>query len=320
LTVSIRTSYQFLSGLKDGSFLLGNSHGRLDRKVTALRTGAYTHNQKDDETGPVPTIGTFIGHSEKVTCAIEKSDNIIITGSIDGMVKVWNKSTCKCLHTMAMESLVYSLLKTKTTNLLLCGLGDGTVRVVRLIDYHSVDSISVGPLQPIYWICELEDGTLCIAAWKELVIWDIMKRRKLRTFKEAGSWAITKVLEVKSDVIVSISDDRRLKIWRVSTGECLHNCEHQAGIYGLVKLKDGCFASGSEDKTIKVWDEHGVNIATYLTTFPIGAMAILQDGSLAVLTHRLEIWTPCVIHSSFTVESHLVFIMLIFSFPKVDCY
>ncbi len=55
--------------------------------------------------------------------------------------------------------------------------------------------------------------------------------------------------------IVSGSDDASLKIWDISTCQCLSTLtEHDDFITCLLNLTPNHFASGSDDNTIKIWD------------------------------------------------------------------
>jgi WD40 repeat protein len=55
--------------------------------------------------------------------------------------------------------------------------------------------------------------------------------------------------------IISCSDDKTVKIWSLSTGECLSTLSgHLDWIYCLLLLSDKSLASGCEDGSIKIWD------------------------------------------------------------------
>jgi len=177
---------------------------------------------------------------------------------------------------------------------LLCGALD-SVYILRLGDYQRISSINL--YRFIYNVCELIDGTFVIAADRELVRWDG------RDFKDSGiqgqfykghSDIIERVIELKRDVIVSASGDWTLKIWRVSTCECVHTLrQHRNWVYGPVKLTEGYFASGSCDNTIRVWNEDGINISTYETGFQVLAMTKLTNGSIVTgCGVGIEVWRP----------------------------
>ena len=61
------------------------------------------------------------------------------------------------------------------------------------------------------------------------------------------------------DLIVSGSNDKKIKIWNIRTQECMQTlCGHIFWVSCLLALPNGELVSGSADKTIKVW-MHALN-------------------------------------------------------------
>lgn len=106
----------------------------------------------------------------------------------------------------------------------------------------------------------------------KMILWDIAKGERLRTFdahdrglaciefkvswKYRVSWLPILILCQQGDVIISGSNDCKIKVWDASTGECLRTL---AGHELLVRTLSyeplsGRLVSGSYDRTIKVWD------------------------------------------------------------------
>lgn len=70
-------------------------------------------------------------------------------------------------------------------------------------------------------------------------------------------------LQFYGDRIISGSDDSTLKVWSVSSGECLLTLTGHTGGVWCSQLEDNIICSGSTDRTIKVWDVHsGQNLQT----------------------------------------------------------
>lgn len=131
----------------------------------------------------------------------------------------------------------------------------------------------------LWSLCELRDGSFVTAAGKNLKRWD-EKGTTLQTFS-GHSEDVRKVIELKSDVIVSGSEDFTVKMWRVSTGECLRTLsvcmDH---VHGLVRVNDGLFVGGYwTNENVVVWDEMGNCIETHHGECMF-AMTRLRDGSI----------------------------------------
>ena len=54
---------------------------------------------------------------------------------------------------------------------------------------------------------------------------------------------------------MSGSKDGRIKIWNVEEGKCLKTLEgHTSAVYCIEVLDNGEIVSGSDDKTIRIWN------------------------------------------------------------------
>jgi len=265
-----------LVALRDGSFLSYHADCTVKRWIAKDNNNLRCH-------------GTYAGHGKTVQTAIEIGNDTIVTGSRDNAIKVWNKTTYECLRTKTMDSPVVSLLKTKKNSYLICGLAKGTIQVLQLRDFHPVVVADFG--RPLGCVCELEDGTFIVGLSDQLKRWYMRQTHSLPTFS-GHSGMIYDVIELKQDIIVSASEDETLKIWRVSSGECLHSIANQH-ICQLVQLKEGYFARAGYDMTIRINDENGSEVATYQTDYYVTALARLKDGSIVSgNTSQIEIRKP----------------------------
>jgi len=239
-------------------------------------------------------VGTYKGHEGYATGAADIDENTFVTGAEDCTLKVWNKTTCECLQTIALSDGVASLHKTRDGSTLICGFEGGSVEFRRLSDLEVVNTHPI-QLKPEYdengessiiIYGELEDGTFILSEGSKLERWDITNQTLLQTFTGHKS-EISSAIVLNNDVIVSASDVETM-IWRVSTGEPLHKltCYPEDGVEGIVKLTERHFATGSTDKKIRLWDEHGHNYATYPTDNKVRSITVLADGSIATLEYE----------------------------------
>ena len=261
--------------LNDGSFLSGSDD------VTAKRWLRTTNNNT------LELLGTYLGHTCPSLCAIEKDDDTLLTGSFDDTLRVWNTTTCECLDTFSMYSSVRYLLKTKDNSRIVCGFGNGRVDIRRVSDLAVLSSFRIDRgHQRVGSICELLDGSFVSTAFETMQSWDI-KGRVLQTFLRHSDY-INRVIELNRDIVVSASDDKTVKMWKVATGECLRTLTlHSDIVRGLAKLSDSLFASGSFDGRIVVWDEKGDCVETHQSKSGITAMTRLKDGSIVTADRYL---------------------------------
>ncbi|MDJ0703798.1 MAG: pentapeptide repeat-containing protein, partial [Leptolyngbyaceae cyanobacterium MO_188.B28] len=126
-------------------------------------------------------------------------------------------------------------------------------------------------------------------------IWDTSTGQCLSTLEEHGNCVRSVAFSPDGKLLASGSEDRTIKIWDVQTGKCLRTLnEHNGKVFSVVfhptdsrHLGQGAsplLASGSEDKTIKLWN---VTTGECLNTLKghdhwIRSLAFNSDGQLLV--------------------------------------
>jgi len=180
------------------------------------------------------------------------------------------------------------MTKTKDSISVVCGFENGTIEMMSLSDFR-VNSHFKLHGDAVSCVSELSDGSFVSGACDNMVKRWNERGVVLQNFAGHTQW-IWGALELTGGTIVSASDDMTLKLWKLSTGECLRTMRLHSGlIYGLVKVSESKFASGSSDKTIRVWDDEGNNVENIHTKYAIQAMARLENAIVTASGDRLEI-------------------------------
>jgi len=219
-------------------------------------------------------IGTFRGHTAVVLDVVETNDNTLITSAFDHTLKEWDIRTCQCLRTIQTKINAWVMVITKDKSKLLCGPRNGSIEIWRTDDLALVTTFSIHSRQPVSCFCELEDGSFVSCAAEKMKRWH-ENGRVLQTFSGHPN-GINRVIELNRDVIVSASGGNELKMWNVSTGECLRSLnQHHRGIITsrLMKLSRNKFVSWESDGSLRVWSNEGDCIETIPTGETITAIA-----------------------------------------------
>ena len=137
-------------------------------------------------------------------------------------------------------------------------------------------------------------------------VWDLENGRLLKTI-EGHSKSIN-VVAVSPDghQIITGSDDTTIKVWDLESGQLLRTLEsqrrllhsfegHSGGVISIALTSNGQqVVSGSNDKTIKVWNLKNGNLIHTLEghIFPIKAVVITPDGGkiISVSEHTFIVW------------------------------
>ncbi|MBE9077385.1 hypothetical protein IQ241_08755 [Romeria aff. gracilis LEGE 07310] len=172
---------------------------------------------------------------------LESADNLLITGSSDRSIRLWNIETGKNFSTLQGHTdQVFSLSVSAASQRLASG---GTDRTVRL--------------------------------------WSLSSGQCLRTLQGHRDWVRTVALSSDGSFLVSGSDDQTIRFWDVNTGQCLKTLNDGGQVYSIALSRDATtLASGSTDPTVRLWDvETGCCIKTFVGhTNRVFSVALSPDG------------------------------------------
>jgi len=213
---------------------------------TAVRPQVSLFNMTNDAI-------TLKGHTRDVTCCVELSNKLLMSGSDDGTIKLWNLETTKCITTFNHN---------------------GACKMIQILSNGKIVSAT-------------SEGEIYL--WKKTK--EILSSEKIKSNVESIEydmeflghqervWVIT---EMYDGNLISCSDDATIRIWNITTG----NCEkilvgHGDRIYCMSILPDKRIISGSNDGTIKIWNsESGTCESTFNDGQPIHCLDVLPSGCI----------------------------------------
>jgi len=233
-------------------------------------------------------VCTFSGHTDFIMGVVEKDCNTIVTGSWDGTSKEWNATTGECLKTKLVGSKVYCMIKTRDESFVAYGLSSGHINTRRLKDLNRVSSFKIHSATVLF-LCELTDGTYVSSGLnnEHITRWN-KKGRVIQTFYGHSCW-IKQVIELRRNLMVSLSEDRTIKLWQATSGECLGSITlNGTRAEAAIKLSDDMFATVSFDKMIRVWDDKGKLVESFRTDYALEVMTKVGDTIVCGSMKQLE--------------------------------
>ncbi|KAI8074338.1 WD40-repeat-containing domain protein [Gilbertella persicaria] len=195
------------------------------------------------------------GHQDSVYCLAWIDVHLLVSGSRDKTLKIWNVLTNQCVRTIQHEheGSILSLRVNKDRTTLLTGSSDATCTVWSLPDLIPIHRL-LGHGHSVLDVCFVKDMVVTSSRDHTLRVWDKEKGTELRQM--IGHAASVNAIEAIEDSyqVVSASGDATLKLWDVRTGECLRTMEgHRLGLASVRFNGKHLFSGGLEGK-IKVWD------------------------------------------------------------------
>lgn len=221
--------------------------------------------------------------------ALQYEGNILVSGSTDRSVRVWDierglcqqvfyghTSTVRCLQILmptetGRDSQGKAIMQPEKP-LIITGSRDSQLRVWRLPEVGSRRYIQTGPP------AQESDCPYFIRAL-------------------LGHAHSVRAISAHGDLLVSGSYDSTVRVWRISTGDCLHVLHgHSQKVYSVVldHERNRCI-SGSMDSLVKIWDlTTGACIHTLEGHSLLVGLLDLRDDRLvsAAADSTLRIWDP----------------------------
>ncbi|XP_076039570.1 F-box/WD repeat-containing protein 7-like isoform X2 [Oratosquilla oratoria] len=176
--------------------------------------------------------------------------NLIVSGSTDRMLRVWNAETGECTHTLYGHTSTVRCLHLHD-NKVVSGSRDATLRVWD-VTTGSCEHVLVGHVAAVR--CVQYNGRLVVSgAYDYMVkVWNAEREECLHTLQ--GHTNRVYSLQFDGVHVVSGSLDTSIRVWDVETGQCRHTLMGHQSLTSGMELKNNILVSGNADSTVKVWD------------------------------------------------------------------
>lgn len=210
-------------------------------------------------------IDTLTGHSDSInSVSISPNGQIIVSGSEDNTIKLWDLNTGECLATLEKhEAGVRAIALSPDGQLLVSGSADNTIKLWQL---PSVESEPICP-DLIYTLTGHSDDVKCLAIShdgqilasgsqdKTIKLWDLETGELKTTLVE--HWREVNHLIISPDgrSLISCSGDETIQVWNLETFKLLHSFVGHQGAVAVVAIspEGQPLVSSSWDHTIRVW-------------------------------------------------------------------
>lgn len=231
---------------------------------------------------------TLEGHSESVACAAFSPDGKnVISGSLDGTIKIWSLNTGNCIQTLGwgldnVSSVAYSpdgkyfvgagekgieeeIITEKGDTILGYTAAVGDIKIFDAKTYECVKTLNTKDDGWQVYLAYSPDGKYIISSTggKTIQMWDVEKGECVKTLEASAGSVSCLAYSPDGKYIVSGSNqpysetpDNNVRIWDAESGKCIKTLEgHTKGVRSVAFSPDGKhIVSGSNDNTIKIWE------------------------------------------------------------------
>jgi WD40 repeat protein len=283
----------------------------LEGVVTEYKTKEVSlFNKRQKKLDKIEFIKNYVEHEDQVSCIVRvnwKRDNdTFISGSWDFNILVWNVKQEHSLNTLLghedwVTSLCYIEWEVDDVTLV-SGGADSTLKVWNFETGECIKTL-IGHED---WISSIEqlkssNNQIITSSHDRMIkLWDIQSGCCLRTIHQEGKINTMNLLTYNNvESLLCSLEDYSIKLVDLNKGNILKSYTgHGNEVCCYVKLSETLFATGSKDKSIKVWNiEKAASIRSLVghNDFVTGLLKInIADNELHVLScsqdRNIKVW------------------------------
>jgi F-box/WD-40 domain protein 7 len=205
--------------------------------------------EKNWNSGCYTVLPLLRGHKKRVL-AVDCAGVLLVSGSSDNSVRIWDLETHECSHVLENHSDEVTCVKIKA-GLVVSGSADGLVRVFNALTGRLFGELK-GHRNSVDCLAFDGDTILSGSADGSVHVWNVHTGKCLHVLN--GHSDEVKCIYMVGSLAVSGSWDSNLRVWDLATGICKHTLVgHSEGVY-CCQFDEDRVVSGSADASIRIWD------------------------------------------------------------------
>jgi WD40 repeat protein len=269
----------------------------LTRRTATATTAWLRRRSRLRQSG---LIRVLAGHNSWVSaCAVSRDATLIVSGSLDRTLRLWDVETARVLAVLSAQRRVLTCAVSPDRAFVVSGGDNGTVSVWDLASGTLTDSLQ-GHAREVAGCALAPDGSHLVTVgggWPDstLKLWTLEPLGVVKTVSDSAFHACT--LSPDGALVVSPAGGGTVTAWDLSTDE--ERCTlrpHLNPVTACAVSPDGSsLLSASQDETLRIWDlQTGAERCTLEGhTDWVTACAFSPDGSFVLsgsLDRTLRMW------------------------------
>ncbi len=208
--------------------------------------------------------------------AFARDNNTLVSGGADGHIRVWNALTRELLDSReAHRGAVRCLSLSPDGKMVATGGDDKTVKLCDLAGLKLLATLE-GHTDLVLCVAFAPDGKTLASAGMDggIELWDVETRKQKGTLREKPL-SIVRCLAFSPDgqTLVSGHESHMIYLWSMARRERVATLKgHRDDVQTLAFSRDGILASGSWDRTVRLWNP-------------------ITHEPLALLEHSSRVWS-----------------------------
>ena len=202
---------------------------------------------------------TLTGHTSSITSIeVTEDQQLIVSGSFDQMIKIWNASTGECIKTLTGHTdWITMIVITKDQQHIISTSNDLSIKIWSIVTGECVKTLT-GHTDAIMTMVMSEDQRQIISTSLDntIKVWNVASGECVKTLTGHTDWIMSFAIAKEQQHLFSASADRTIKVWNVDSGECVKTLTGHTDRVRKIKITEDQkqIVSASNDCTIKIWD------------------------------------------------------------------
>lgn len=224
-----------------------------------LASGAFDQLRIYDVEASFKPLASRSLHKNGIQSIAFSPDNLYIaTAGADAKIQVSRVPSLEAVtNIQGHESEIWSVHISPDSKTLVSGGEDGKIKVFRFPSMELLNTVSYHTL-PVEYVRFSHNGNLILAASSDgsISVWKTGSyQTPYRVLKGHMGSVLTAEFTIDDRMIISGGDDDCINIYDVEKGELLHQIKDHFGDVMTIAIypKATYFASGSRDRTVKIW-------------------------------------------------------------------
>jgi WD40 repeat protein len=188
------------------------------------------------------------------------NENTLASASGENFIRIWDLTARNLKFNLTHERGNKIKFLYRIDNFLMANVCDDVISSIQIWNYRNGTFVaSLITVNPIISLITFDERFL-VAGLKEgsILIWNLKEKLKLKFTLHSHSGSVLSLCMLQNGGYYLASGsghpNNLIKIWHMSNGSLyLNQDEHRDNVNVLIRLSKQIFASGSNDKSIKLW-------------------------------------------------------------------
>ncbi len=277
--------------------LLATGHSDGEIRLWEIETGQIIWSVKGHSSSVLTLAFSSVSSNNLIAKEnARKTPEMLVSGSFDKTIKLWNISTGKLSQTLSgHQDAVWSVAFSPNGEQLASCSSDRTLKIWNS-DTGKEQQTLRGHTAAVTTLCYSPDGKLIASGSEDLSLrlWETQSGQCLQTLNGHTTQISSVTFSTDGQTLASC-EEQLIKLWNVKTGECTQTLQDSLTLVWSVAFSpDGQTLAGSDGQILRLWDVHTGKCRQILSgyTGQIWALAFSPNGQMLAASDndQVEIW------------------------------